>query len=505
MGRQVIRLTMLLGMVAVALLLVPTITSAQAPTKLPVPSQATQEQSLALIREIYKDDYANAKTDQQKAALARKLMQKARETQDDPASRFVLLKVARDLAAQAGEADAAFQAIDQMEAFDIDARRMKVDVLKKAAKAASTGKQYEGVVTLSEKLMDDMVAADTFDPSDELGDIALSAAREARNKDLIKQVVARNKEVQEIVRAYDQVKAAKGSLETNPGDPKANLIVGKYLCFTKGDWAKGIPMLALGADEKLKALAVKELKGVSGADAQAALGDGWWDLAENEEAAKQRADYWYRRALPGLTGLAREKVERRIGEVAKDAAQDSGVASTPRNKVAEAIVGMFQVIGVEKKSHKRKGFFWEFKEDYTVVENGQHLGRWKTADSQVVLSFSDSSLGEAVVKRKARDIFTASNTQQNGESWVMEMRRLVVVAVWQHKAGNDRPWSMKLWSNGRVGKPDGKATWQLKGNQLTLKWPAGWVDRCTISPDGRFYKGRNQNGVHISGTLESGN
>ena len=36
--------------------------------------------------------------------------------------------------------------------------------------------------------------------------------------------------------------------------PPANLTVGKYYCFQKGDWEKGLPMLALGQDETLKAL-----------------------------------------------------------------------------------------------------------------------------------------------------------------------------------------------------------------------------------------------------------
>ena len=111
----------------------PTPTEPTEPTKLPVPSDAAQEQVLALIREVYKDDFAAAKTPEQKATLASKLIEKAAETNDDPASRFVLLKVARDLASQAGHLDVAFGAINWMALYyDIDARQMKLDALTNA-------------------------------------------------------------------------------------------------------------------------------------------------------------------------------------------------------------------------------------------------------------------------------------------------------------------------------------------------------------------------------------
>ncbi len=107
------------------------------------------------------------------------------------------------------------------------------------------------------------------------------------------------------------------TLQADPVDPEANLVLGKYLCLVKGDWDKGIPVLALGADPKLKALAVKELRGVSLHAAQAELGDGWFDLAANESATPRkqllrRAGHWYRQALPGLAGLRRTKVEQRL-------------------------------------------------------------------------------------------------------------------------------------------------------------------------------------------------
>jgi hypothetical protein len=59
---------------------------------------------------------------------------------------------------------------------------------------------------------------------------------------------------------------------------------------------------------------VKEIGEVSKPEEQVALGDAWWDLTEKEAKAKDRAAYWYQRALPGLTGLVKGKVAKRLKE-----------------------------------------------------------------------------------------------------------------------------------------------------------------------------------------------
>ena len=79
-------------------------------------------------------------------------------------------------------------------------------------------------------------------------------------------------------------------------------------------------MLALGGDATLKALAQKDMKRPADAAEQVKLGDSWWNLAEKEEGAAQknlqdRAGYWYKKALPGLAGLAKDKVEKRIASL----------------------------------------------------------------------------------------------------------------------------------------------------------------------------------------------
>ena len=44
-------------------------------------------------------------------------------------------------------------------------------------------------------------------------------------------------------------------LKQSAGDPEANLTAGRYSCFYKDDWAKGLSMLARGSDAALKDVA----------------------------------------------------------------------------------------------------------------------------------------------------------------------------------------------------------------------------------------------------------
>ncbi len=108
-----------------------------------------------------------------------------------------------------------------------------------------------------------------------------------------------------------------------PREPAANLTAGRYQCFVKGDWAWGVPMLALGSDKALKDAALMELREANSAEQQAAIGDAWWDAAETRQGEERnmlrlRAGFWYRQAEPKLAGgLAGLKIKQRLAEVEK--------------------------------------------------------------------------------------------------------------------------------------------------------------------------------------------
>jgi len=300
---------------------------ALAQTKAPVPSAETQQKALALIKEVYRKQYEAAKTSAQKEDFAKKLFQRAGETANTT-NKYALLRVARDLSIQAA-GPTAFDAVDEMSKhYQIDGLAMQSKVLAAYAKKAKRSTENKAVAEKALALTERALAEYNLSVATQLGEIALSTARKARDTTLLKKVVAVNKKTEGLAKATEGIKEALAKLDVDPTDPAANLQVGKFYCFVRGDWDKGLSYLALGNDPRLKTLAVKELEGPKDVNEQTALGDGWWDLSEkaDETTKKQlraRAGYWYRKAVPKLTGLMKDKVEGRIKECAKDAGASS--------------------------------------------------------------------------------------------------------------------------------------------------------------------------------------
>ncbi len=300
-------------------ILATTLLFAQTPSKkAPAPDTNAQAEATKLIKEVYGDKWSSAKTPAEKRALAKKLLQKAKDTDNDQAGRFVLFRLSRDIATQAGDVTTAFQAVDEMgQSFQIDVVEMKAVAIGKFSTATHTMEQHKALAEKAIALLDEATSKDCFEVARQLVDVAIGEARKGRDPELIKRASQHVTEIEELSQSYGAIKEAIATLHKTPADPEANLTVGKYKCFSKGDWDGGLPMLALGSDETLKALAAKELAGAVSSDDQARLGDGWWSLAETKDGiakkqVQERAAFWYRKALPGLSGLVKDKAEKRL-------------------------------------------------------------------------------------------------------------------------------------------------------------------------------------------------
>jgi hypothetical protein len=314
-----------------------------------VPDSAAQAKALSLIHDVYGKEYEQAKTSEQKTALARKLLAEADKAKAEPASYFCLLRVARDIAIAAGDAGTALDAVARLAAaYDVDALAMKVEAVEGAEKAARNSAQLKAVAREAFGLMDEVVAADAYEQAEQLGPLAGAGPRRGHDYPLARQIAARLNEVKTAQQEYQAVAGAREVLNKSPGDPDANLAVGRYLCLVKGDWQTGIPMLALGSDAALKALAVKELKSPDTTDAQVELGDGWWDLGQSKkgpekQALMRRAGAWYGRARANLNpGLIQAKVEKRLRDIAALAPSSTAASASEGLAVPAQPVAVWQ-------------------------------------------------------------------------------------------------------------------------------------------------------------------
>ena len=186
--------------------------------------------------------------------MAQRLLHKAEQTPELP-SRYALLKEAASWAVKAGDAETAGQALDAMAAdFAADTFDLKMKMVNGIRKAGVVPRDCEALVAIVMPLIEEAVAKDQFDAAGQLQTMAEELAVKAKDKDLLKQVRGRNKEFRkeaaELKKAHAAVEEAMAVLQREPADPEANLTVGKYTCFAKGQWSKGLPLLALGNDAR---------------------------------------------------------------------------------------------------------------------------------------------------------------------------------------------------------------------------------------------------------------
>jgi hypothetical protein len=480
----------------------------KADSRSPVPDDDAQMKGLMIIKEVYGDEYESARTAEQKRALARKLFAKAVESGNDATTKYLLLRLAKDVAIQAVDGQTALAAVEKMtDVFQVDGLEMKCEVLTLLAKKVRLVLDRKAVARLSLACVDTAVAAERFDLATILGDLALSEATDARDFIFVKQVRARMAAVKDMATLYEGVQKSIETLKRTPDDPTANVAAGKYYCFYQGDWDKGLPMLALGSDAALKKLAAQDLQGSGTPDGQVRLGDGWWDLAASSEDATKgrvlgRAVFWYKRAMPQLTGLEKDKVEKRLQESAATAIVPDSQSAPQVKAAAGPCVGHFTVTMLPSKGAERQNTAWEFRKDGSVWEKDRQIGQWGSTESVAKVTFTDKSLGEASLRLKDKNRFVGTQVRANGEAWGCELQRVSAVATWKLEWPGGEA-TITLWSNGHYPTPDSPKTWDRKGSTLILVFSKTKQNTCTIAPDGKTFKGQDNNGVPVSGKLIS--
>jgi len=233
-------------------------------TRLPVPSGVAVKETMNLVQDIYKSEIQKAKTPAQKQALAKKLLADGVDTNDDPTGRYVLFQLARDLAAESGDVDTALEVLDQMsKGYKIDALEEQAKVFTQAAKKIRSNELRRAVVNLGLRIIDRAIIQDKYALANRVAVSIIPVASKTKDYKLFKLLTARKKQIGQLVKKYGLVQKALAALERNPTHPKANQAVGEFRCFLKGDWVKGLPMLALGDDKASKSLAIADLKAPS--------------------------------------------------------------------------------------------------------------------------------------------------------------------------------------------------------------------------------------------------
>lgn len=274
------------------------------------------------VRESFKDDYTRTRKAEDRLPLARKLLDQALTMVGSETERLAMLREAAELAARAGDTAVALEAVDEQAArFEMSLAEERLRVLVLAVVKPAT---IESALAAGEALCglaDEGIADDSYP-------FALRAAKEAdtfsrRLKDPA--FAARTKLLLDRAKVlgdeYDKLGEITDLLGNTPAD--AHQRYGRFLCFQKGDWSRGLPHLAAGDDAVLKAIAQAELA-AGGEDAEpdapVKVADGWYDVGQKQRTAikeeiQVHALAWYRRAFTTAQGLTKVKLDKRIEEL----------------------------------------------------------------------------------------------------------------------------------------------------------------------------------------------
>ena len=273
--------------------------------------------ALRLRTELIAAIDAGTKTPGEQKWVARLLLRKASDLTNDPRSGKILLNEAGRLAFKARDYDLSLEAIDALEKqLGKDVLSLRIAIMAAEDKDPET--PWEDRYSLGVQLMAEAAAKERLDVLVQMGQLTQKAAEQSGPS-----LIGMPSLVKYFGRyrsSLEKALQAKIVLKNNPADPEANLVLGKLYCFERRDWEKGIPLLALGGDVRLKQLAEKEKQDPTDNTGRLDLGDGWWELAQENATAEKtallaRAAHWYRLALPKLVGLSQVKAQKRLAEI----------------------------------------------------------------------------------------------------------------------------------------------------------------------------------------------
>lgn len=280
----------------------------------PTPEQ--QAEARARIDRLLQGRIDLASQDQ--AAVFGQLRELAEGPGDDPATRYVLLRLAINAGVRAGGLRGVGEIADELaRSFAIDGPALQVEVMRRVVDGIGTA-DGPGDSTIEREfsgLVERVLMADRIELARQL--LAVGAVARDHGALDAEVLAAWSPVVSDWAAAADEAGAAALRLVQHPDDPTANLVVGRYLCFVKGRWQAGLPMLARGGDDALRGIAFDDIR-VNGEPAQKiAAADGWRLLAERYEGIaswrlRSRADEILRGLYPVTAGLTRLEVDEKM-------------------------------------------------------------------------------------------------------------------------------------------------------------------------------------------------
>ena len=286
----------------------------------PVPSKEQLREPKKLIRSLFSDQYAD-RSENGKRSLATLLLTQGLETKDDPVARYALLSEALEFSKKVGDTETAWAVTDVIvEDYEVDPFEFRCDVLRELGKSSEDPAAFSTMAGDCQELIDRELELDQYESALAKSRKLLVVAKKGANEATIEFLDKSVKRIKKLATAYSAIEDQVAIAKEQPGNQAANQATGEFYCFQKGDFDKGLPFLALGDSAEMSTLAKQDLNSGGVTEQLVALGDSWWELAENENSdhsariIKNRAFEIYFDVVAKTTGLTRKRIEKRLSE-----------------------------------------------------------------------------------------------------------------------------------------------------------------------------------------------
>lgn len=298
---------------------------ADAAGRLDVPFEHQVTEARVQIRELFSDEYTVTERDEL-AKLAMKLLELSDDKGQTPVSSFALLAEAIDQATAAGDVQLLEQIVNRLiSRFKLDPLATRWDHLKAIERTARAADQHADLAEAMMQLSDDAVREDRYDIAVPAATAAHAAARPTRQADLLERSREQMARARRLDRLYEHTESARQTLADDADDPQANTELAEFHLIHKGAIEQALPYMVRSDNEQWQALASAEASADASLDARLAAGDAWWDWGQQQGEDLEMKGYrrsvgHYRDVVDQLEGLAKLRVEQRLAEYAKLAA-----------------------------------------------------------------------------------------------------------------------------------------------------------------------------------------
>jgi predicted Ser/Thr protein kinase len=119
----------------------------------------------------------------------------------------------------------------------------------------------------------------------------------------------------------ERISAVRTDREALGKDAADDEEFGQFLCFSKGDWDRGLPMIAAGEESPYRTIAKRDLARPADSAGRVSVADGWLEAAASTdkkrwaERMKERAWAWLSAARSGATAAQRRTIETKLQEL----------------------------------------------------------------------------------------------------------------------------------------------------------------------------------------------